>query len=222
MYNLPYFKETDKEVLFKFIHEHPFAFLAGSDANNFPAATQVPVFIEEIDDKIFLTGHIMRQTDHHKAFMQNPNVIVVFTGPHTYVSATWYSDPSQASTWNYMSVHAKGKISFLDENGLIDILKKTTMHFEKQNSSSPTVFENLPVEYRQRLMKAIVAFKIEVTEFDNVFKLSQNRDKKSYENIINKLDAQGNDGSAIAIEMKDRTEKLFPPGEKWNSKKFMS
>jgi len=222
MYNLPYFKETDKEVLFKFIHEHPFAFLAGSDANNFPAATQVPIFIEELDDKIFLTGHIMRQTDHHKAFMQNPNVIVVFTGSHTYVSATWYSDPSQASTWNYMSVHAKGKISFLDENGLMDILKKTTLHFEKQNSSSPTVFDNLPVEYRQRLMKAIVAFKIEVTEFDNVFKLSQNRDKKSYENIINKLDAQGNDGSAIAIEMKDRTEKLFPPGEKWDSKKFLS
>ncbi|HMJ46932.1 MAG TPA: FMN-binding negative transcriptional regulator [Ferruginibacter sp.] len=222
MYNLPYFKENDKEVVFKFIHENPFAFLAGSDLNNFPAVTQVPVFIEEEGDKIFLTGHIMRQTDHHKAFTQNPNVIAVFTGPHTYVSATWYSEPSQGSTWNYMSVHVKGRMSFLDENGLINILKKTTLHFEKQNTSSPTIFDNLPVEYRERMMKAIVAFKIEVTSMDNVFKLSQNRDKKSYENIIDKLEQDGSNGSAIAKEMKDREEKLFPPGENWDSKKFLS
>ena len=93
MYNLPYYKEQDVEEVMQFIREHPFAFLAGSDAANNPVATQIPVFIDEKDGKIFLTGHIMRNTDHHKAFEQNSSVLAVFTGPHTYVSATWYTKP---------------------------------------------------------------------------------------------------------------------------------
>ena len=146
----------------------------------------------------------MRQTDHHKAFVKNPDVLVVFTGPHTYVSATWYSNPRQASTWNYMSVHAKGKMKFLDENGLISILKKLTLHFENNNSDSSTVFDNLPAEYKQPLLKAIVAFEIEIESMDNVFKLSQDRDGASYDNIIQKLSEQGEDGKLIAGEMKQR------------------
>ncbi|MDP9230519.1 MAG: FMN-binding negative transcriptional regulator, partial [Bacteroidota bacterium] len=212
MYNLPYFKEQDKEVILEFIHRHPFAFLSGCDEENKPGATQVPVFIDEKDRKLFLTGHMMRQTDHHKAFLQNQNVLAVFTGPHTYVSATWYSNPNQASTWNYMSVHAKGTIRFLDEDGLIQILKKTTLHFENKNADSPTVFDNLPEEYRQRLMKSIVAFEIEVQQIDNVFKLSQNRDEKSYQHIIEKLEKQDNDAKQIAKEMETRTSQLFNDG----------
>ena len=98
--------------------------MCGCDADNNPVATQVPVFIDEKEDKLFLSGHIMRNTDHHKAFEQNPNVLAVFTGPHTYVSASWYSDKQQASTWNYMSVHAKGKLKFLEEQALLDVLKR--------------------------------------------------------------------------------------------------
>lgn len=209
MYNLPYFKEKDPEVVKQFIREHPFAFIAGSSAENKPIATQAPVFIDEKDGKLFLTGHIMRNTDHHKAFMQNPDVLAVFTSPHTYVSATWYNDPAQASTWNYMSVHAKGTIRFGDEAELINILKRLTLHYENNNHDSSTVFDNLAEEYRNPLMKAIVAFEIEVKEIDNVFKLSQNRDEKSYHNIIQKLEEQGGDGKFIAAEMKKRTSQLF-------------
>jgi transcriptional regulator len=96
------------------MREHPFVFLTGVNEENKPVATQVPVFIDERDGKLFLTGHIMRNTDHHKALKKNPNVLAVFTGPHVYVSDTWYDDPQQASTWNYMSVHAKGTIRFGD------------------------------------------------------------------------------------------------------------
>ena len=85
MYNLPYFKESDKEVVLQFMREHPFAFLSGVDAEGKPVATQVPVFIDERDGKLFLTGHIMRNTDHHKAFEQNSNVLAVFTGPRIFV-----------------------------------------------------------------------------------------------------------------------------------------
>jgi transcriptional regulator len=209
MYSLPYFKEKDQQIVLDFIHQHPFAFIAGCDENGKPIATQIPVFIEERDGKLFMTGHMMRQTDHHKTFEKNTNVLCVFTGHHTYVSASWYSDPNQASTWNYMSVHVKGQLRFLDEQGLIDVLKKTSLHFENNNQHSPTAFDNLPEDYRTRLMKAIVAFEVEVEEIENVFKLSQNRDKESYQHIIEKLEVQDADAKTIAEEMKKREANLF-------------
>jgi transcriptional regulator len=210
MYNLPYYKEQDVEEVIRFMREYPFVFLSGVDAENKPVATQVPVFIDERDGRFFLTGHIMKNTDHHKAFEQNPNVLAVFTGPHTYVSATWYSNPYQASTWNYMSVHAIGIIRFSGEDKLIDILKRLTLYYEKNNTSSTTVFDNLPVDYRERLIKAIVAFEIEVISMDHVFKLSQDRDEKSYDNIIVKLKEQGGDGKIISELMEKRIQKVFP------------
>jgi transcriptional regulator len=209
MYDLPYHKEQNEQVIKEFIDQHPFALLAGSDSENKPVATQIPVFIEEKDGKNILRGHIMKNTDHHKAFLHNENVLVVFTGRHTYVSGTWYSNPYTPSTWNYMSVHAKGIIRFPDDNALVDVLRKTTLHFENQNKESTTIFDNLPSEYTQKLMKAIVAFEIEVEEMDTVFKLSQDRDSKSYHNIIEKLKEQGNDGLVIAAEMEKRTKRLF-------------
>jgi transcriptional regulator len=210
MYNLPYFKEGDHQIVLEFIHQHPFAFICGCDENNKPVATQIPVFIEERDGKLFLSGHMMKQTDHHKAFEKNQNVLCVFTGHHTYVSATWYSNPNQASTWNYMSVHVKGQMKFLDEGTLIEVLKKTSLHFENGNKQSSTVYENLPEDYRNRLIKAIVAFEVEVESIDNVFKLSQNRDKESYQHIIEKLNEQDADGKTIADEMNRRINNVFP------------
>jgi transcriptional regulator len=210
MYDLPYHKEQNEEVIKEFVGKYPFAFLTGCDAANKPIATQIPVFIEEQNGKKFMHGHIMRNTDHHKAFLQNENVLVVFTGRHTYVSATWYSDPHLPSTWNYMSVHAKGIIRFLDDDALIDVLRKTSLHFENNDPRSTTVFDNIPPEFKKRVMGAIVAFEIEVKEMDTVFKLSQDRDEKSYRNIIKKLKEHGEDGQEIAAEMEKRIGQLFP------------
>ncbi|MGK2863465.1 MAG: FMN-binding negative transcriptional regulator [Chitinophagaceae bacterium] len=218
MYNLPYFKEKDQGVILNFIHKNPFAFLAGCNEDGMPVATQVPVFIDEREGRLILSGHIMKNTDHHKAFLNNSNVLAVFTGAHTYVSASWYADKKQASTWNYMSVHAKGILKFQDEKFLLNVLKRTTNHFEN-NAGSGANFEDLPLEYIERMTKAIIGFEIEVLEIDNVFKLSQNRDEKSYQNIIQKLDAQGEEGKRIAMEMKERASQLFnedKPYEKSN------
>lgn len=209
MYNLPYFKEEDPEVVLEFMRNHPFVFLSGVSEENKPVATQIPVFIDERDGKLFLTGHIMKNTDHHRAFEKNPNVLAVFTGPHTYVSATWYDDPHQASTWNYISVHAKGVIRFGDYDDLVAILKRLTLHYENNNTASTTIFDNLSSEYTEKLMKAIIAFEVEISSIDNVFKLSQNRDKKSFHNIMGKLKEQGLDGEFIAEEMKKRQQQLF-------------
>jgi transcriptional regulator len=209
MYNLPYFKEEDTEEVLRFMRKHPFVFLSGVDAQNKPVATQVPVFIDEKDGKFFLTGHIMKNTDHHLAFEQNNNVLALFTGPHTYVSATWYDNPSQASTWNYMSVHAKGSISFGEGDALAEVLKRLTLYYENNNAASATVFDNLPAQYTEKMMKAIVAFEIEITDLQHVFKLSQNRDEKSYDNIISKLKEGDNNSREIAEIMENRKHKVF-------------
>jgi transcriptional regulator len=152
---------------------------------------------------------MMRKQDHQLAFEKNPEVLVVFTGAHTYVSATWYDNPQQASTWNYMSVHARGKIRFRDQQGLEDALKKLTLHYENNNRHSSTIFDNLPEEYRNKLMKSIIAFEIEVSSVENVFKLSQNRDETSFHHIIDKLEAQDEDGKIIAGEMIKRKDQLY-------------
>jgi len=212
MYNLPYHKENNPQVLKEFIGQYPFAFLTGCDSNHKPVATQVPVFIETHNGKEVLRGHFMKNTDHHKAFQNNENILVVFTGRHAYVSGTWYSNPHLASTWNYMSVHITGKIRFLSEQGLEEVLRKTTLHFEQDNQASTTVFDNLPDAFKNKFMHAIVGFEIEISEFNNVFKLSQDRDHQSYLNIIEKLQQQGIDGQTIAVEMEKRTDELFPKG----------
>ena len=208
MYNLPYYRENDHRILIPFMKQHSFAMLIGSN-DNIPVATQIPILIEERAGKIFLKGHFMRNTDHHKAFEQNRNVLAVFTGPHVYVSGTWYSNPQQASTWNYMSVHVRGAIRFGNEEDLIAILKRLTLHYENNNQASTTIFDNLPSEYTGPLLKAIVAFEVEITSIENVFKLSQNRDEKSFHNIMNKLNQQGSDGKFIAPEMKKIQQQLF-------------
>ncbi|MFT3824632.1 MAG: FMN-binding negative transcriptional regulator [Chitinophagaceae bacterium] len=203
MYSLPYFTEKDRAAMIAFMHQHPFALFTGSDVHHQPVATQIPFLIREEGERIFLKGHIMRQTDHHKAFMANPHALVVFTGPHTYVSASWYSNPQQGSTWNYMSVHVKGTVRFLEHAELLEVLEQTTSLFEN-NSESPSLMEKLPQEYIDRLTKAIVAIEIEVLQMDGVFKLSQNRDKESYLNIIKKLKEGDTDAKKIAAEMEVR------------------
>jgi len=222
MYNLSYFKEEDKQILLQFLNDHPFAFLIGSDSTGKQVATQIPILVQEREGEWYLQGHIMRNTDHHKAFNENSQVLAVFTGPHTYVSASWYTNPQIGSTWNYMSIHINGKISFQPEGDLISLMQKLTLKFENNNTNSPTIFDNLPNEFLNKMLPAIVAFEIKVEEMENVFKLSQNRDEQSYRNIIARLEELGGNSALVANEMKKRIKKLFPPGVEWDSSKFLS
>lgn len=111
-----------------------------------------------------------------------------------------------------MSVHARGKVRFLGEPELRATLEQTTAHFEN-DENSPALFHHLPKAYVDSMVNAIIAFKIEVREIENVFKLSQNRDEQSYENIIRNLHAQGGDARTIAEEMKKRKAGLFQKGK---------
>jgi transcriptional regulator len=209
MYDYPHYKEHDKEKILAFMRNHPFITLIGCIDKRIEL-TQVPVLIEEKDDKIFLYGHVAKKAEHTNAFWENPNVLALFTGPHVYVSGTWYiGNPQQASTWNYISVHARGKLSFLPEENLIGFLKKLSLHFENGNTASSTIYDNLPDEYKLKLVKAIVAFEIEVTELENIFKLSQNRDETSYDNIVAELKKQQGHAREIGEFMEQRKPNVF-------------
>ncbi len=202
MYKLPHFTETDQTKIIDFINKNPFAIITGF-GKEYPVASHIPIAIEENEGKIFLHGHIMKKSDHHIAFEQNNNVLVIFTGPHCYVSASWYTNPLGASTWNYMTVHAKGKINFTDEAGTIKAVKEVTERFEGNNTAAS--FDKLESGYINAMVKAIVGFTIEVTTMDAVFKLSQNRDEVSKKNIIEQLKQRGDENSAaIAAEMENR------------------
>jgi transcriptional regulator len=208
MYNLPYYKEKDYSVVLAFMKEHSFAMLVGVDGEQKPVATQIPFLFVEKEGQLYLRAHIMKGTDHHRAFMNNNQVLAVFTGPHTYVSASWYENHKQASTWNYMAVHAKGELYFLEDAELLVMLEELTAYYEGKDS--PSLYKHLSEEYIMRLTKAIVAFEIKVSSIEHVFKLSQNRDKKSFENIVNRLSAGDAGAKAVAEEMHKRKNQFFP------------
>ena len=222
MYHFSYFKEKDKQTILDFIEENPFAFVTGSYLSGQQVATQIPILLEERNGELFLQGHMMRNTDHHKAFVENPNALIVFTGPSCYVSASWYSNPQIGSTWNYMSVHVSGQVNFMTNEALIAFMRKLTLKFEKGNTQSLTFYDNLPEQFLSKLMPPIAGFEIKVEKLENVFKLSQNRDEKSYNNIISKLQEIGGSSALIANELIKRKAVLFPEGVDWDASKFDS
>jgi transcriptional regulator len=200
MYDIPYFKAAHPDEVLAYMRAHPFALICGVDEKNKPVATQVPFLFEERGDKLFLLGHFMKKQDHTNAFLKNPNVLVVFSGPHTYVSASWYENKKIASTWNYQSVQVEGKICFQDTEFLLRLLTRLTETFE--SPGSPSLVQNMDPDYVRQMMQAIVGFEVEVLSVRHVFKLSQNRDKQSHAHIISRLDEQGGDAGEIANAMK--------------------
>ncbi len=204
MYKFPYYTEQDEQKVIAFMKENSFAIVTGH-GEHYPAATHLPLEVEVTEEgKILLSGHMMKKTDHHIAFTKNENVLVIFNGPHAHVSASWYTNPLMGSTWNYMTVHAKGKVSFKDAKGTYEAVKAITNKYESPESVAS--FDKLPQEYVDGMVKAIQGFTIAIESFENTFKLSQNRDEASQKNIIEQLKKRG-DGNSVAIA--EEMEKRF-------------
>lgn len=208
MYHISHFKASDDEEVWAFMQAHPFVIITGVDSSGKQIATHIPVLPEKRNDSIWLKAHMMRKQEHTCAFEKNNEVLVLFTGPHCYVSASWYQNPRTASTWNYQAVHARGRLKFLDEAALVEILTELTSRYEK-NADSPALVEHMSAGYMSSMLKAIVAFEIEITHIEHVFKMSQNKDEATYNKIIHNL-GQGNaDEKAVADIMLQRKEKIF-------------
>jgi len=201
MYKVGRFLEKDLDKLIPFMQAHPFAVVIGAN-QNIPSATQIPLQIKRAGDVVKLVGHVMKKTDHHEAFVSNENVLALFHGAHAYISASIYENPASASTWNYSSVYATGKIRMLNDEETRSVIKELTNQYEA--TDSPAAFHQMPDEYINHHLKAIAGFEITVTSLEGVFKLSQNHPQVNQESIVKHL-SQSDDMQAqeVARQMEE-------------------
>lgn len=206
MYLTNHFSTAEQADILAFMESNSFATICGIGVDGFPVATHVPIMIDLRGNQLFLQAHIMRKQAHTIAFENNKNVLAVFHGPHSYVSAQHYEPQNTASTWNYSAVHASGVLNFLDDKELYEMLKALTAKYEK-DPLSPSQVKHMTEEYIQSNMKAIVAFEIEVTQLQHVFKWSQNKPTNIQKNIIQTLANGSTEEQLAAEEMKLRLTK---------------
>jgi transcriptional regulator len=127
--------------------------------------------------------------------------MIIFPGPHAYVSSSWY-DHENVPTWNYIAVHVYGKIKIIEGEELHAALKQLVDKYEK-GSEHPVSIEKMSPEYVRQSIRGLIGFEIDITSIEASYKLSQNRDKKNYMNIINELEKRGDhDSKSVAAEMK--------------------
>ncbi len=206
MYLTNHFSDAEQADILAFMQSNSFATICGIGEDGSPVATHVPVMISLRENKLFLQAHIMRKQAHAVAFEHNDKVMAIFNGPHAYISAKHYEPQNTASTWNYSAVHAKGIIRFLGDTDLYTMLKNLTAQFE-QDPASPSQMQHMSEDYIQSNMKAIIAFEIEVTQLQHVFKWSQNKPRHIQDNIIQTLAKGTLEEQLAAKEMKKRLNK---------------
>lgn len=208
MYQPKRYTETDRDTILSFMEAHPFATLIVTDGTK-SYATQVPVMIEEREGLVYVTGHVFRHTDHYPILQNSKEALLMFTGVHTYISASWYKERGQASTWNYKTVQARGTVHMLDSDGTLALIDALTAHYEK-GREHPELLENMPEEYIEENLKAIAGFEITLTSMEATFKLSQNKSDESYKNIVAQLMQSDNiEGITMAGELMQRRPHLF-------------
>ncbi len=174
---------ADQDEAFEFMRRFSFGILI-STIDNIPVATHLPFVVEKEDDKVKLVSHFARANSQWENIGDHP-VLAVFNEPHAYISPRNYEKKLNVPTWNYVAVHAYGKLKVISEyETVIDLLEKTILIFEKAYKDQ---WDSLPDDYKIRMTKGIVAFEIEVTELQAKKKLSQNKSKVERENIIQSL-----------------------------------
>ena len=164
-------------------------------------ATHIPLLLEKNGDgKEILTGHISKLNPQGESFKDNDEVLVIFSGVHSYISSSWY-DHENVPTWNYLAVHVYGKVTISSHQQAVESLKRLVDKYEK-NSKNPVRVEDLSAK-TMREARGIIGFEIEITSIEAVKKISQNRDEKNYQNIISELEnTNDNQSIALANEMK--------------------
>lgn len=180
-----YAEVTDRELMEQFIRETTLATIISS-GQVYPVATHIPLELEvnESGQKA-LWGHVSKANPHWKIFEKNPNVLVIYLSPvHHYISSSWYKEPN-APTWNYMSVHVTGKARIITGDKLWESIRRLTAHHEKI-SENPVSLDTLPESVKLQ-MNGLVGFEISIEKMEGSFKLSQNRTKEDYGNIIVQL-----------------------------------
>ena len=208
MYHPPHFTEKDRDTIISFMREYPFVTLIINYEGK-SHATQIPVMLREQEDALYITGHVSRHTGHYPALEQSTEALLLFTGAHCYISASWYSRRGQASTWNYMSVQARGAVRMMDSEETLALITALTHQYE-DGQLQPETVEQMSEEYIKANLAAIAGFEMKVSQLDATFKLNQNKDDESYRNVVAQLMASEDFNSiTIAGEMMKLRPHLF-------------
>lgn len=199
---------ADQQEIFRFMRENPFAIIV-SNNNGEVIATHTPVELEsDQEGRAIIRTHIAKANPQWKTFTEATTLLVIFNGPHTYISSSWY-DHVNVPTWNYIAIHVYGKPKILDRNATIQVLQNLVSRHEA-SSEKPFSMASLDDAYLDSHLKALVAFEITIDKIDAKAKLSQNRNEHNYNLIINELDHRPDEQShAVKQEMERIKTDLF-------------
>jgi transcriptional regulator len=188
-------RQEDRSTILAFMRANPFAILI-TTADGVPFATHLPLLIDETGDQIVVQGHMARANAHWKSMKDSEESLVIFHGPHAYISPSWYESRESVPTWNYAAVHVYGEPTlFSDEEGLRATLHRMIDTFE---SSYMAQWSELSEQYQSRMMKHIVGFEIKARRLEAKFKLSQNRTKGEQARVIQCLN-QSKDSNVSGV-----------------------
>ena len=188
MYIPEHFRVRHDEDALAFMRAHPFAILV-STTNDGPFATHVPVVIQEDGRRMLIRGHVAKANPQWRYLEGQPSCMMIFHGPHAYVSTSNYAAAENVPTWNYGAVHAYGRASIFHEPELLlGVLHQLIPTFEAAYAEQ---WSGLSEAYRSRMLSHIAGFEIEVAKVEAKFKLSQNRTKAEQQKVIDTLGAAG-------------------------------
>jgi transcriptional regulator len=200
------FEVTDEGVLYDVIDEYGFATIVSATCGR-PAATLAPFFLSRDDPRPRVWGHFARANPQRNALSTESEVLVVFRGPDTYVSPSWYADYPNVPTWNFVVVHAYGipRVLERDDPRVRWLLERTVERFEAA-LPDPWSLDG-PDDYLSSLSKGVVAFELEITSLEGQFKLSQNQSQANRLGVIRNLEQRPDtDAREIARLMREHEE----------------
>lgn len=200
MYVPKHFAEADEARLSAFMQRHSFALLTTSDEAGLPFASHLPLLWEP--EKRRLLGHMAKANPQWRHFANGREALVVFWGPHAYVSPSWYETHPSVPTWNYATVHAYGRPQLIEGREEAAALLRRLVEIYESGFEQPWRME-LPEKYENAMIGAIQPFAIHVTRLEGKLKMSQNRDAKDRANVVAALEAQGGESAAVAGLMRE-------------------
>jgi transcriptional regulator len=208
MYVPKHFSENDLPVLQQLMRDYSFAILVSSQENGVPIATHLP-FLYEPEPAPYgtLKAHMALGNSQWRTFQADREVLVIFQGPHTYISPSWYEVELSVPTWNYATVHAYGRPQIITETGELYEHLKTLVTTHESQFAEPWPL-NLPRDYMEKMMKGVVGFSLAITRLEGKFKMSQNRSVREQEQVIEALSAASDTTTCeVAALMQARLDK---------------
>jgi len=137
-----------------------------------------------------LISHMAKANRHWKLFQEGKEALVIFNGPHAYISPNWYVAEIAVPTWNYANVHVYGIPKIMETDAELTALLDETVQKHEAGRPNPWTL-NMPEDMEARLHMAIVGFEIEITRIEAKFKLGQNRSKEDQIKMIQTLKSSG-------------------------------